>query len=295
MNNKQILIVEDTTAIADLVEMLLCAEGYQVAGKVVSGEEALAHLPRSTPDLVLMDINLEGEVDGIETATYISNFFGIPVIFMTGIVDDGVIAQARIAGPYGYQQKPFKKDELMANIKMALMTHALQTRVRDTTLTAVSGKNLLAYAEADDAVIASGIDGKIIYINRRTEEMTGWTNDELVAQPLATLLRQDTPCETGTTTPSPEFSGGDKEHGPSMENDMNPVFCTLMDGSFGQHTKTVYIRSRNGEQKQFSSHIICKTAVTTDTIGAIITLRPYEGIECAAGRNAGTILLGQES
>src|SRR5659263_203961 len=93
--------------------------GYIVRVIVSSGEEAIKKVKENNPDLVLMDINLKGEMDGIEAASKIHSFSDIPVIFLTAYADDKTLARAKITEPYAYMVKPFKDRELQINLEIA--------------------------------------------------------------------------------------------------------------------------------------------------------------------------------
>ncbi|PSO47949.1 MAG: response regulator [Cyanobacteria bacterium SW_9_44_58] len=123
MEPTKIFIVEDEFIIAKGLARKLDKLGYQVVGIVSSGEEALIQIQKTTPDLVLMDVLIEGEMDGIETATQLLREFNIPVIYLTAYSDDKTLERAEQSGCYGYILKPFKQRELHATIRMALRKH----------------------------------------------------------------------------------------------------------------------------------------------------------------------------
>jgi CheY-like chemotaxis protein len=123
MTKAQILVVEDEGIIALNVQSSLKSLGYDVPIVVASGEEAIAKAERTRPDLVLMDIMLEGELDGVEAAEQIRERFNIPVIYLTACADDDTLQRARITEPFGYLLKPFEERELHTTIEMALYKH----------------------------------------------------------------------------------------------------------------------------------------------------------------------------
>src|ERR1700761_2379592 len=102
----KILIVEDEGIIADNIATSLSRSGYKVAGIAASSEEAFAILPESTPDLVLMDIRIKGELDGIEPARKLRDLFDIPVIYLTAHTDPETINRAKLTGGFGFLTKP---------------------------------------------------------------------------------------------------------------------------------------------------------------------------------------------
>ncbi|MFC1769606.1 response regulator [Nitrospirota bacterium] len=109
-----ILIVEDEYLLAMDIQFTLEDTGYKVMGIALSGEEALEQLERDLPDLVLMDITLYGNLDGIETAKQIHKRFNIPVVFMTGNADKLTTDNINEINPVGFIHKPIIENELMA-------------------------------------------------------------------------------------------------------------------------------------------------------------------------------------
>ncbi len=120
MNSERILIVEDESLIALNLEIILRKLGFIVTSMVTTGEDAIIHAQKEMPDLVLMDINLEAEMDGVEAAKWIYSKFKIPIVFVTAFSDSKLIERAKEAGSFGYLLKPFNKEELYAMIEMAL-------------------------------------------------------------------------------------------------------------------------------------------------------------------------------
>jgi two-component system phosphate regulon sensor histidine kinase PhoR len=140
MEQARILIVEDESIVALDLQTSLGGLGYDVLLSVSSGEEAIASAERTHPDLILMDIMLDGEMDGIEAAGQIRKQFGIPVVFLTAYADEDTLRRAKITEPFGYLLKPFEERELHTTIEMALYKHRAEEalRRRDAILAAVS-------------------------------------------------------------------------------------------------------------------------------------------------------------
>jgi CheY-like chemotaxis protein len=120
MSSARIMLVEDEPIVALHLAQQLAAFGYQVVANVASGEHALQKIEELRPDLVLMDIHIEGRIDGIETAARIPASFHIPVIYLTAYSDEATLARAGNTKPYGYILKPFSERELRATIQMVL-------------------------------------------------------------------------------------------------------------------------------------------------------------------------------
>ena len=127
----RILIVEDEVLVAGSMERKLVKFGYEVAGTCSSAGEALEKMEEERPDIVIMDIKLDGETDGIETAAVIEKDYGVPVIFITAYADDGTIERAKTTKPYGYIVKPFSEQELKSNIEIALYRHRAEEELKE--------------------------------------------------------------------------------------------------------------------------------------------------------------------
>ncbi len=118
--NYKILVVEDEVLVATDIEESLESLGYTVQNTVARGEEAIAEVEKSLPNLILMDINLKGEMTGIEAAKQITAKHDVPIVYLTANADIATINQAKISLPYGYIIKPFTDKELQTNIEIAL-------------------------------------------------------------------------------------------------------------------------------------------------------------------------------
>jgi signal transduction histidine kinase len=130
----KILIVEDEGIVAFNLQQRLQQMGYQVTGLAESGSEGLSLVSSQRPDLVLMDIHIKGEMDGIELARMLTREHALPIIYLTAYSEDTTLERARQTQPYGYLIKPFSERELHATIQMALERHQVQTALRDSQL-----------------------------------------------------------------------------------------------------------------------------------------------------------------
>ncbi len=126
MNKPKILIVEDEMITSDHLRRLLGRLGYEVVGISASGASALECIEQTNPDLLLADIGLEGEIDGIEVAARAREEWKIPTVFLTAFSDHETMRRARITEPYGYLVKPFAEQELHATIEIALQQSTLR-------------------------------------------------------------------------------------------------------------------------------------------------------------------------
>lgn len=119
-NTFKILVVEDEMIIGAKVSMHLSELGYEVTGILPRGEEVIPHIKENKPDIIILDIQLKGKMDGIETATLIDSEFQIPVIFLTANTDDATFNKAKTTRPAAFISKPFKKLDLQRAIELTL-------------------------------------------------------------------------------------------------------------------------------------------------------------------------------
>jgi PAS domain S-box-containing protein len=129
MPKSKIMIVEDERIVAADLEDKLVSMGYDVCGKAYSGEQTLSTAEKAHPDLVLMDIKLEGSMNGIEAAGLIKDRFGVPVIYLTAFSDEYTLQRAKVTEPFGYLLKPVQSRELRAIIEIALFKAGMEKRL----------------------------------------------------------------------------------------------------------------------------------------------------------------------
>lgn len=132
MKPTRILIVEDEVIVALDIQDRLSDLGYEVTGVADRGNEALELLASTRPDLVLMDIRLKGEMDGIAVAEQIRQQWCIPVIYLTAFSEDSTLQRAKVSEPFGYLIKPFEDREIQAAIEMALYKHQAEERLKES-------------------------------------------------------------------------------------------------------------------------------------------------------------------
>lgn len=131
MSKTHILVVEDEVIIAWDIQSRLQNLGYSVSGWASSGPEALSRALETRPDVVLMDIRLQGDMDGIETAQHLQARVDIPIIYLTAYADEATLQRAKITAPYGYLLKPFEQRELHTTIEMALYRHQMERKLKN--------------------------------------------------------------------------------------------------------------------------------------------------------------------
>jgi DNA-binding LytR/AlgR family response regulator len=147
MSKTNILVVEDESIVSKDIQHSLKKLGYHVVGAAATGEKALELVRSERPDIVLMDIMLKGDMNGIETAEIIRNELAIPVVFLTAYADESTLAKAKVTEPYGYIIKPFKEIDLHTSIEMAIYKHGKEQEIireRDLLFSIVENKEVSA-------------------------------------------------------------------------------------------------------------------------------------------------------
>jgi CheY-like chemotaxis protein len=179
----RILVVEDEGVVAKDLQSRLRKLGYDVPVTIQTGELALEVARDIRPDLVLMDIRLRGEMDGVEAAGEIMSQFRTPVIFLTAYADDQTVNRAKLTEPYGFVLKPFNERELHTVIQVALHKHAMEAALRK------SQRWLSATLRSiDDAIVAVDVDLKILFMNSLAQSLTGWAESEAINRPLCEVV-----------------------------------------------------------------------------------------------------------
>ena len=121
--HSSILVVEDEGNIARVLCARLESYGYHVCDVVSSGKAAIEAVQKLRPDIIIMDIKIEGSIDGIETARRIRSHIDVPIIFLTAYKDEELLERAKLTGPFGYIIKPYESSQLHISVEMALYQH----------------------------------------------------------------------------------------------------------------------------------------------------------------------------
>jgi PAS domain S-box-containing protein len=180
----RIMVVEDEAVISMEIQDRLARMGHSVCGTAASGAEAVSVATANHPDLILMDVQLRGDVDGVETARKIRSRIEVPVIYLTAFADDRTVERARETEPYGYLIKPFSEKELFAAIEMALYKHSMEARLRESQRQFATTVRCIA-----DCVIVTDTDMKITLMNPSAQSVTGWKEDEALGKRLDEVLK----------------------------------------------------------------------------------------------------------
>lgn len=174
MKGSKILIVEDSKLTAKTIQNSLIKLGYIVSDICSKGEEAIRSALIHNPEIILMDIELEGDMNGIETATKITNILNIPIIYLTAFSDKTMLEKTKLSEGYSYLVKPFEETELFFNIEMTLSKHEMKNKLEEER------KWLNAILESiNDGVIAMDKDENIKFINESARNLIGYKDDKI--------------------------------------------------------------------------------------------------------------------
>jgi PAS domain S-box-containing protein len=202
MSTKRILVVDDERIVVRDISESLESKGYEVCGTAMDGSGAIEKARQLKPDLILMDIVLQGEMDGIEAACAIREELGIPVIFLTAYSQGAVLERAKSAEPLGYVLKPFDDGGLHSVVEIALHKAVTERVVREkgewfhTTLKCIG-----------DGVISSDPKGLVEFMNDAASRLTGWPNEDAAGVPVHDVV----------TFASPGTADGADEIGDTQE------------------------------------------------------------------------------
>jgi two-component system, cell cycle sensor histidine kinase and response regulator CckA len=192
MAQKTILTVEDDGIYAAYIETVLDGLGYAVLQPVATGEEAIVQAIADKPDLILMDIKLAGEMDGITAANHIKSCSDVPIIYLTSYSQDSLLEQARITTPYGYLVKPVSRQELKVTIEMALYRHALDRKLKESEekYRLLFHSHIAAFALHEIICDAKGVpvDYRFLEVNPAFEKLTGLKAEEITGRCVLEVL-----------------------------------------------------------------------------------------------------------
>jgi PAS domain S-box-containing protein len=181
----RILIVEDERIVANDIQQTLSELGYQVSAVASSADEALERAREQTPDLVLMDIRIQGPVDGIAAAALLRDRYGVPIVYLTAHADQATIERAKRTEPLGYLMKPVQPAELRSTVELSLHRHGVEQRVREherwleTTLRSIA-----------DAVVCADPAGRVMFMNPAAEALLSASGAAALGRPLDELIAE---------------------------------------------------------------------------------------------------------
>lgn len=186
----RILVVEDEIVIALDIRNQLRDLGYECSGHATSGEQAVALAAELRPDLVLMDIQLAGAMDGITAAQAIRASFDLPVVFVTAFAADETLVRAKLTEPYGYILKPFSEREMRTVIEMALYKHGADRRLQHSL---ERQRELALHTQAildhmSDALVTVDEQGLIESFNAAASAVFGYSAEQAIGRSVTLLM-----------------------------------------------------------------------------------------------------------
>jgi two-component system, cell cycle sensor histidine kinase and response regulator CckA len=178
MVKARILIVEDEAIIASVIAAALKKFGYEVIEILNSGEAAVTTTLQKEPDLILMDIRLQREMDGISAVERIQEHLDIPVIYLTAYADEPTLERAKKTKPYGYIPKPFQEIELRTTIEMALYKHGFEIKLKES-----EARFRSLFENSQDVIYISDKEGKLLELNPAGVDLFGYGREEILGNP----------------------------------------------------------------------------------------------------------------
>ncbi len=183
MNTIKVLVVEDEVIVAQDIAGRLKKLGYIVTATVASGEEAIEKATENRPDIVLMDIVLKGEMDGVAAAQQIRTKINVPTVFLTAYADEKTLERAKITNPFGYIIKPFQQQDLRVAIEIALQRHEIEANMQQALKASETAREAfeekaqrqnqyisMAAHELRNPLTAILISAELLELDRNTED-----------------------------------------------------------------------------------------------------------------------------
>jgi len=183
MSKVNLFVVDDDKGMVRFIEDHLKRMDYNVIAVESSGGKALEKIAASKPDLVLVNIRLRGDPDGIETAEQIKNLYSIPVIYLTDKEDEELFKRAKISKPFGYVLKPVKEQELRLALEAAFLIHESETKQREN-----ERKYRQIIEETTEVVYTADAKGNFTYMNPTGIKFTGYTIEEILGMNFTELV-----------------------------------------------------------------------------------------------------------
>ena len=179
-----VLIVEDERIVAKDLQQTLNGFGYNAYAIAASAEDAIARASERCPDVVLMDIRIEGSLDGIQTAELLKRRFDVPVVFLTAHSDDATLERAKRVDPHGYLIKPLRTAELRSALEMSLYRHELERRMRER-----DRWHTKSLESIGDAVVTVDLAGRVTFMNPAAEKLTGTAAADAIGKPARDVVK----------------------------------------------------------------------------------------------------------
>ncbi|MBD2462672.1 response regulator [Oscillatoria sp. FACHB-1407] len=244
----KIVIVEDEQVVAWSLQEALARLAHTVVASVISGPDAIRAVEANQPDLVLMDIRLKGDMDGVTAAEEIYTRYDVPVIYLTAYTDAMTLQRAKLSAPFGYLVKPLREQDLQTTIEITLHRHQLEQASRRmqrwfaTTLASIG-----------DGTIATDCNGTITFMNSTAERLTGWRQQDALGQLATTVLHLI--------------------HADTREVLDNPLLLAIQRGTAVKLPERAILRSRDGRERPIGDTATPIRDETGQIIGSVLVFQ----------------------
>jgi PAS domain S-box-containing protein len=248
VNGLRVLVAEDDGMIAEAICNRLTDMGCEVVATADTGAGAVEAALSTRPDVVLMDVRLKGDMDGIRASELINEKMRVPVVYLTGDSDQKTLARAKAASAYGYVLKPFHIRNIIVAIEVAIDRFEMERRLEESQLSYATILGSIA-----EAVIAVDLQGRVRFMNGVAERLTGWRNSLAQREPIGSVLLLS------------DAKGAWLESSP-----MERVLTERMSFPLGEET---WVTSRDAVRVQVDGSMACIVDSLDRVVGASITLR----------------------
>ena len=248
VNGLRVLVAEDDGMIAEAICNRLTDMGCEVVATADTGAGAVEAALSTRPDVVLMDVRLKGDMDGIRASELINEKMRVPVVYLTGDSDQKTLARAKAASAYGYVLKPFHIRNIIVAIEVAIDRFEMERRLEESQLSYATILGSIA-----EAVIAVDLQGRVRFMNGVAERLTGWRNSLAQREPIGSVLLLS------------DATGAWLESSP-----MERVLTERMSFPLGEET---WVTSRDAVRVQVDGSMACIVDSLDRVVGASITLR----------------------
>jgi PAS domain S-box-containing protein len=248
VNGLRVVVAEDDGMIAEAICSRLTDMGCEVVATAETGAGAVEAVLSTRPDVILMDVRLKGDMDGIRASELINEKVRVPVVYLTGDSDQKTLARAKAASAYGYVLKPFHIRNIIVAIEVAVDRFEMERRLEDSQLSYATILGSIA-----EAVIAIDLQGRVRFMNGVAERLTGWRNSLAQREPIGTVLQLSD-------------AGGEWPESSPIER----VLTERMSFPLGEET---WVTSRDAVRIQVDGTMACIVDSLDRVVGASITLR----------------------
>ncbi len=259
MKKIKILVVEDESILALDIQGYLQSFGYEVAAVADTCDGAVKLATKHKPDLVLMDIHLKGEMDGIDAGEQIWRTLRIPVIYLTAYAEKSTLERAKKTMPYGYILKPFNSKDILTAIEIALNKHTEELMVRkkrdwlDNVLMSMG-----------DAIITADRNATITYLNPMAENVTGWKTEQALGRQAEQVFNV--------------------RYGHKATNVENPMITAIKSGKVVTFTDQFLLTTKSGSQRNIYDSAAPIIDETGETQGGVVVFHDITDLRPLAPR-----------